>query len=267
MPAPTSEDAAAFCDAGGKRLHLRRIGAVGDGLPVVFLHEGLGSVDLWRGFPEAVLTASTGPGFVYSRHGNGWSEPLSGPRSERYMHEEALHALPDVLETAGVEDPPVLVGHSDGASIALIHAGSGHPVAGLVLIAPHVFVEQETVAAIAAIRDGFPRSDLAERMGRHHASAETTFYGWADVWLSDGFRTWNIEEYLPAIDAPVLLVQGTEDEYGTMRQLDAIERGVSGPVQRMVVDGAGHSPHLTHGDAVVAAVADFLTEVARWRPR
>jgi pimeloyl-ACP methyl ester carboxylesterase len=228
---------------------------------VAFLHEGLGSVDLWRDFPDVVLAACHRRGLVYSRYGNGWSDLLTEARPVSYMHDEALQSLPEVLTAAGVNRPPLLVGHSDGASIAIVHAGAGHPVSGLVLIAPHVFVEPETVAAIAAIRDRFPRSDMAEKMARYHASAETTFYGWADVWLSDGFRSWNIEEYLPAIDVPVLLVQGTADEYGTERQLDAIEACVAGPVRRLLVDGAGHSPHLSHPDAVAAAVAGFIAEV------
>ncbi|HEX9645052.1 MAG TPA: alpha/beta hydrolase [Acidimicrobiia bacterium] len=261
MPVTIPEGSLAYCRAAGRRLHFEVIRAHRSGTPLVFLHEGLGSVELWRGFPHAVVTATGRPGLVYSRYGNGWSDPLTEARPARYMHDEALGALPEVLAATGVTRPPVLVGHSDGASIAAVYAGAGNPVAGLVLIAPHVFVEPETVAAIGAIRDGFARSDMAARMARYHVAPEATFYGWADVWLSDDFRSWNIEEYLPAIGCPILLVQGTEDEYGTGAQLDAIEGTVTGRVRRVMVDGAGHFPHLSDGDPVAAAVADFIGEM------
>lgn len=228
-----------------------------DRAPIVFLHEGLGSVELWRGFPAAVADRTGRPALVYSRPGNGWSTPLAGPREPDYMHREALDLLPRVVaELAG--RPPVLVGHSDGASIALVYAGAGHPVERLVLIAPHVFVEAETTASIAAIRSSFPTGDLPQRMARYHRDPEGTFYGWADVWLSEGFRSWNIEEYLPAITCPTLLIQGDADEYGTIGQLEAIEESVGGPVERVVVPGAGHSPHLSHPDRVTRAVVEFL---------
>lgn len=261
MSAPAAEDAPAFCEIAGKRLHMRRIAPDRTGAPVVFLHEGLGSVELWREFPEMVLASCGRPGLVYSRHGNGWSDPWIADRPVSYLHDHALDVLPAVLAAAGVDRPPLLVGHSDGASIAIVHAGTGHPVAGLVLIAPHVFVEPETVAAIAALDDDFGGSEMAEKMAAYHVDPEATFHGWADAWLSDGFRSWNIEEYLAAIDRPVLLIQGTDDEYGTMRQLDAVESAVTGPVRRMVVDGAGHAPHLSHGEAVAAAVGNFIAGV------
>jgi pimeloyl-ACP methyl ester carboxylesterase len=259
MPASAPESAVVYRTVTGSRLHVEASGAGEDGLPVVFLHEGLGSVDLWRGFPHAVLAATSRPGLVYSRRGNGWSDPLGGPRQTGYMHDEALDVLPDLLRSTGI-DRPVFVGHSDGASIAMIYAGAGNAASGLVLIAPHVFVEPETRAAIASIREGFDRSDMAERMARYHVEPEATFYGWADVWLTDEFRSWNIEEYLPGIACPVLLVQGTEDEYGTEAQLQAVEGAVRGPVRRLLVEGAGHSPHLSHPDLVVPAVAEFIAE-------
>jgi pimeloyl-ACP methyl ester carboxylesterase len=261
MPASAPEEAAAFSDVAGRRLHTAWIGRERGGTPVVFLHEGLGSVDLWRDFPQTVLAACGRPGLVYSRYGNGWSDPLTEPRPVRYLHDEALQTLPEVLAANRIGRAPLLVGHSDGASIAILHAGAGHPVAGLVLIAPHVFVEPVAVTAIAANRDDFAGSDMAARMAKYHAAPEITFFGWADVWLSGGFRPWTIEEYLPAIDCPVLLIQGTEDEYGTERQLDAVASAVSGPVRRLMVDGAGHSPHLSHPEVVVPAVAQFIAEV------
>ena len=171
------------------------------------------------------------------------------------MHEEALEVLPEALAAAGIERP-VLVGHSDGASIGLIHAAR-HPTAGLALLAPHVFVEEVTIAAIRDARKAFDDGDLRERMARHHEDPAAAFNGWCDVWLDPHFRSWNLEEFLPDIDVPVLLIQGADDEYGTLAQIDAVERGVSGPVERLVVSG-GHSPHLEHPDEVPAAIARFI---------
>lgn len=258
MPPQVSEE---FIDVSGTNLHVRRFDAGSPGVPLVFLHEGLGSVDLWRDFPEAVVAGSGHPGFTYSRHGNGWSWPLSGPRRPDYMHREALDTLPRVVDAIVDGQPPVLIGHSDGASIALIYAGSGHPVQGLVLIAPHVFVEPETIASIAAIRDSFPESELPVKMAKYHTEPETTFRGWADIWLSPAFRDWNIEEYLPGVSCPVLMIQGEADEYGTTRQLDAIDRGLGAPAERLIVPEAEHSPHLKHPEMVTDAVVDFIGRI------
>lgn len=241
----------------GRELHYEIVAAGPSTPPLVFLHEGLGSVDLWRGFPNDVTAAIGRRGLVYSRYGNGWSTPLKEPRRPDYMHEEALQVLPDVVSRL-LDRTPVLIGHSDGASIALMYAGSGKPVEALVLIAPHVFVEEETIASIASFRDSFRESDIAARMAKYHVEPESTFYGWADVWLSPAFRAWNIEEYLPGVSCPVLLIQGAADEYGTPRQLDAIADAVSGAVTTVLVDGAGHSPHVSHPDEVTAAVVDFI---------
>lgn len=177
------------------------------------------------------------------------------------MHEEALETLPGLIDEL-VGRPPILIGHSDGASIAIIYAGSGHPVAGLVLIAPHVFVEPETVRSISAIRDRFPESGMAAKMSNYHTDPEKTFYGWANVWLSPAFRSWNIEEYLSGISCPTLLIQGDADEYGTVSQLDAIDAGLDAPVRRLLVPAAGHSPHLSHPELVTNAVVEFLSRVA-----
>lgn len=258
MPPQVTEE---FIDVSGASLHVRRLDRESSGAPLVFLHEGLGSVDLWRDFPEAIVTGSGHPGFVYSRLGNGWSIPLSGPRQPDYMHREAQDVLPKVLESLVGEQPPVLIGHSDGASIALIYAGSGRPVQGLVLIAPHVFVEPETIDSIAEIHESFPGSELPEKMAKYHAEPETTFRGWADIWLSPAFRNWNIEEYVPGVTCPVLLIQGEEDEYGTVRQLDAIDRGLGTPAERLMVPEAQHSPHLKQPEMVTAAVVDFVGRI------
>jgi pimeloyl-ACP methyl ester carboxylesterase len=231
--------------------------------PLVFLHEGLGSVDLWRGFPDAVRDRAGGPAtLVFSRHGYGRSDPAPLPRPVSYMHHEAAVVVPAVLDRFGL-GAPVLVGHSDGASIAVLYAGAGHPVAGLVLIAPHVFVEDVTVASIAAARDTYETAGLRDRLARHHDDADATFRGWNDIWLDPAFRSWTIESSLPAITCPVLVVQSEGDPYGTVAQVEAVESRVTGPVQRLLVAGTGHAPHVDAPDAVTAAVAGFLQQVRR----
>lgn len=241
----------------GQKLHYERYGSEFDRGPLVFLHEGLGSVELWRDFPRDVSSSTRRPALAYSRYGNGWSSPLTEPRRPGYMHDEAMVTLPKVIAEL-VAGAPILVGHSDGASIAIVYAGAGHHLAGLVLIAPHVFVEPETVRSISAIRDRFPDSEMAEKMSKYHTDPEATFYGWADIWLNPAFRSWNIEEYLPEVRCPMLLIQGDADEYGTVGQLDAIARGSGSAPQRLVIAGAGHSPHVSHPDLVTDAVVSFI---------
>lgn len=257
---PVDRDGTSYIEISGRRLHVERIRPEYDGAPIVFLHEGLGSIELWRDFPDDVVAASGHPGILYSRHGNGWSTPLDGPRGPDYMHEEALDFLPTIVESL-VETPPILVGHSDGASISLIYAGAGHAVAGLVLIAPHVFVEEETIRSIAAISDQFEVSNMAAKMAKYHSEPETTFRGWAEVWLSPEFRNWNIEDYVNGVRSPTLLIQGDGDQYGTLSQLDAIDARLAERAERLVVPGAGHSPHLSHKQAVADRVVDFLARV------
>jgi pimeloyl-ACP methyl ester carboxylesterase len=226
---------------------------------LLLLHEGLGSVGLWRGFPRALADATGHRTVLYSRFGHGGSEPPPRPRTPEFMHEEALEILPDVLDQLEIEEP-VLIGHSDGASIALIYAAS-QPVHGIVALAPHVFVEERTLEGIRETGREFLAGDLRRRMTRHHEDPEVTFRGWCDVWLDPAFRDWNIEDVLDGIDAPLLLIQGADDAYGTLEQLDAIERGVSAPVQRLVVPG-GHTPHLERPDPVLDAIVEFVAEVA-----
>jgi len=222
---------------------------------LVLLHEGLGSVGLWRDFP-ARLNEATGRRVVaFSRFGHGRSEPPPRPRTPAFFHEEALEVLPDVLAQVGAPEP-VLIGHSDGASIALIHAGR-HRVAGIALLAPHVFVEDVTVAAIRQTRDQYAEGGLRERMARHHDDVDAAFGGWCDVWLDPAFRDWNLEVDAELVTCPTLLMQGVDDPYGTLEQLDRIQARVRGPVTRLEVPG-GHSPHLEAGDEVLAAITDFL---------
>jgi pimeloyl-ACP methyl ester carboxylesterase len=227
---------------------------------LVFLHEGLGSVALWKTFPLHVAAATGCSALVYSRYGYGKSDRLAAPRKVDYMHREALDVLPDVLDQLGI-DHPVLVGHSDGASIALIHAGSGkRPVRGVVAMAPHVFVEDITLRSIAQARTAFATTDLPQRLGRFHDDVESTFRGWNDIWLHPDFRCWNIDEYLPDIRCPVLLIQGEDDQYGTVAQIDAIARRVSGPVDTLMLPDCAHAPHQFQKDATIAAIVRFVAE-------
>jgi len=220
----------------------------------VLLHEGLGSVGLWRDFPGR-LNAATGRRVVaFSRFGHGRSEPPPRPRTPAFFHEEALEVLPDVLAQLDVREP-VLVGHSDGASIALIHAAH-HPVTGIALLAPHVIVEDVTVAEIRIARERYTQGGLRERMARHHDDVDAAFRGWCDVWLDPAFRDWSLEADAERVTCPTLLIQGVDDPYGTLEQLDRIEARVRGRVTRLEVPG-GHSPHLEAAEPVLAALCEF----------
>jgi pimeloyl-ACP methyl ester carboxylesterase len=227
----------------------------GDAPAVVLLHEGLGSVRLWREFPAALAEATGTRVVAFSRFGHGDSDPPPRPRTPRFMHEEALDVLPAVLRAVGV-DEPVLVGHSDGASIALIHAAA-HPVRGVVAIAPHVFVEEMCLAEIREAKRAFEADGLRARMARHHRDPDAAFHGWNDVWLHPDFPDWDITDVLADIRCPLLLIQGEHDQYGTMAQLDAIEAGVSAPVER-IHPPARHAPHLEAPDETLAATASFV---------
>lgn len=230
----------------------------GDTAPLVFLHEGLGSIQSWKGFPERLAAATGRRAVVYSRSGYGSSDPAALPRPVGYMHAEALEVLPELLDHLEV-DRPVLVGHSDGASIALIHAGgSGRPISGLVLLAPHVFVETVTLSAIRAARSSYEHGDLRRRLARYHADVDNAFRGWNDVWLSPDFASWSIEEHLPSISSPTLVVQGWDDPYGTVEQVERIRAGVTGPVLVHLLASCGHAPHLEQGPATSAALLDWL---------
>jgi len=224
------------------------------GTELVFLHEGLGSVSAWRDVPAQIADAAGCAAFVYSREGYGTSSPVALPRPLTYMHDEAA-ALPALLAAHGITRP-ILVGHSDGASIAIIAAGSGLAVQALVLIAPHVFVENISVESIAKAADAYRTTDLREKLARHHADVDGAFWGWNRAWLDPGFRAWNLEAFLPRISAPALVVQGAADEYGTLAQVDAIARQLAGTCEQLIVPGAGHAPHRTAG--VPAQIAAFI---------
>jgi pimeloyl-ACP methyl ester carboxylesterase len=230
---------------------------------LVFLHEGLGSVSLWRDFPAALSRATGCPALVYSRLGYGRSDPGPVPRAVDYLHVEAREVLPAVLAAFGVTQS-VLIGHSDGASIALIAAGAGsaYGVQGLILEAPHVFVESVTLAGIEKARGAFEQGGLRDALARHHhANVDGAFWGWCRTWLSAGFRAWNIEEFLPGVRVPVLVIQGIGDEYGTATQVVAIANAVKGPVATELLENCGHTPHREQGDQVLALMTRFVAEL------
>jgi pimeloyl-ACP methyl ester carboxylesterase len=246
----------------GRRLELQRIPAAATGRPtIVMLHEGLGSVSLWRDFPAQVAARTGCAVLAYSRWGHGRSEVLSGKRPVGYMHREAEVVLPALLAALDIRQP-ILLGHSDGASIALIFAGLFPAVPrALILEAPHVFVEDVSIAGIAAAKEAFATTDLRHRLGRHHADPDATFRGWNDIWLDPAFRDWNIENALPAIRCPVLLIQGEDDEYGTPAQLDAIRAG-TGTAEILLLPRCRHSPHRDQPAAVLDRISSFVAGLA-----
>jgi pimeloyl-ACP methyl ester carboxylesterase len=242
----------------GRRIDAVEIPGDRDRRALVLLHEGLGSVGLWRDFPRALQVATGRRVIAFSRFGHGRSEAPPAPRTPAFFHEEARDVLPALLEQLGAPES-VLVGHSDGASIALIHAAE-HPVTGLALLAPHVVVEEITVRAIRETREQFAAGGLRERMARHHDDPDAAFHGWCDVWLNPAFRAWSLEADAEGVTAPTLLIQGADDPYGTLDQLDRIEARVRGPVRRVVVP-AGHSPHLEAPEPVLAALQAFVADL------
>jgi pimeloyl-ACP methyl ester carboxylesterase len=227
---------------------------------LVFLHEGLGSVAMWRDFPSRVAHATNCNALVYSRYGYGNSEPLREARTVSYMHDEALAALPALLGEFAV-DRPILVGHSDGGSIALIHAGeAGRRVGGLVLMSPHVFVEDISIASIAAAKVAYETSDLRGKLARYHADVDSAFWGWNRIWLDPDFRRWNIEDCLPRISCPVIAMQGEDDEYGTMEQLARIGRQVT-DAELLTLKDCRHSPDRDQPEAVIEAITGFVDRI------
>jgi len=237
---------------------------------LVFLHEGLGSVELWRDWPQQLCDAGGFRGLVYSRPGYGRSTPR--PRNEKwpvdFMHTQAREVLPALLREVGVDaaaDPPWLIGHSDGGSIALIHA-AGFPecVAGLVVLAPHVFVEDVSIRSIERARDTYLTTDWKVKLARYHDDPDSAFWGWNDIWLDPAFRSWNIEGILPAITKQVLAVQGEDDDYGTMAQVDSIARHVR-QAQLLKLAACGHSPQRDQPQRVIQAALDFIARHTQHR--
>jgi pimeloyl-ACP methyl ester carboxylesterase len=249
-----------FVSIGGARLEYAWHGPPPAQAPtLVFLHEGLGSISQWRTFPVELCSRLGCGALVYNRCGHGKSDSLTGPRSPGFMHDEAMTVLPQLLEVFEIRRP-ILVGHSDGASIALIHAGSGagDPFA-LILEAPHVFVEDVTVARIAELRDLYQTSDLRTRLARHHgANVDTLFQYWTDVWLHPEFRAWNIEDYLPDVKCPALIIQGKQDEYGTDRQVNTLVAALGGRCEGIMLDHCGHAPHTDQRATVEGIIVRFV---------
>jgi pimeloyl-ACP methyl ester carboxylesterase len=248
----------------GVQLELDRIaGPQGASLePVIFLHEGLGSVSMWRDWPRQVCEAAGRPGFVYSRRGYGKSQSVPDVRGQGrlrpdYMHREALDVLPGLLATLGI-DMPVLLGHSDGATISLIHAAH-FPVRACIVMAPHVIVEDVSVQSIEQARDAYEKTDLRSRLARYHDDVDTAFWQWNDIWLDPAFRGFDIRAECRRIRAPVLAIQGEDDAYGTLRQIQDIHP--EGPITREVLPRCGHSPHKDQPDATLQRVVRFLKNI------
>lgn len=248
-----------WIELAGQRLETAWWGEGPEAAPtIVLLHEGLGCVALWRSFP-AQLAAATGCGvFAWSRRGYGASSPVTLPRPVSYMHDEARDWVRPVLDAAGVRRC-ILLGHSDGGSIAAIYAGSAQDarLRGLALLAPHFFVEEVSLAGIREARERFLNTDLRARLGRYHKDVDGAFWGWNQAWLNPAFRDWNIEAEVARIRIPMLILQGTSDPYGTVEQLRLAERRAGALVEGVVLNGIGHAPHLEATEATVGVVSDF----------
>ncbi len=249
-----------FIEAGGRRLRAQWIGADDPVRPVlVFLHEGLGGIGPWKGVPEALCEKANLRGLVYERWGFGGSERLSLPRPDDYLSAEAEQSLAEVLSACGIERP-ILVGHSDGATIALLHAAA-YPdeTKACVCLAAHVCVEELTLRGIRDVVARWEGGDLRPRLERYHGdNTEAMFRGWSETWLRPSFRDWNVEDALGNVACPVLLIQGERDEHTTLEHFEAIAKGVSGPTETYIVPHCGHSPHLEARDEVVAKMAAFI---------
>jgi pimeloyl-ACP methyl ester carboxylesterase len=241
-----------------QRIEYAWVGAVESSHPtIVFLHEGLGSLAMWKDFPQDFCAAHGMRGFVYSRPGYGRSTPRR--RDEQwqpdFMQRQADEVLPALLAAVGIERP-WLLGHSDGASIALLHAAK-HPVAGVVVMAPHLFVEPISVTSIEKARTAYETTDLRARLARYHDDPDSAFRGWNDAWLNPAFRTWNIERDIETVACPTLALQGEDDEYGTLAQVRAVARCVPG-AQWLALAHCGHSPHRDQPEAVIREAGRFI---------
>jgi pimeloyl-ACP methyl ester carboxylesterase len=252
-----------FLEIGTQRLEYRMVGPRPDAAPtLVMLHEGLGCAGMWGDFPDQ-LQKATGLGvFVYSRAGYGQSSPVALPRPLSFMHTEAQQTLPQILDAIGFQRG-LLVGHSDGASIAAIYGGShqDHRVGGIVLIAPHFIVEDVTSASIAEMRKAFDTTELRARLARYHADVDATVHGWSDVWLNGDFSKWDLTEFLAYIRVPVLIVQGEDDHYGTVRQIEIAQEECYCPVEVALLPGAKHVPQREAPEATLKAVTEFIDRV------
>jgi pimeloyl-ACP methyl ester carboxylesterase len=250
-----------YLNVGGKRLETLLYSPTGENATVVMLHEGLGSIAMWKDFPERIAEATGCGVLVYSRYGHGKSDRLAEKRSVDFMHHEAKVVLPELLFQIGIRHP-ILLGHSDGGSIALIYAGTWPGrVRGLVLEAPHVFVEDFGLRSTVAIRNVYESTELRAKLARYHDHVDETFYGWNDIWLDPQFREWNIEEYLDAITCPTLVIQGEDDEYGTVAHVEAIQRRVP-RAQALILPRCGHSPHRDQPELTLDTISKFVGSIS-----
>jgi len=230
---------------------------------LVFLHEGLGCIELWREFPETVCASTGCTGLVYDRKGYGGSDAYGGPWPLEYLQKESQIYLPGLLDSCNIKDA-VLIGHSDGGTIALLCAATrSEPIRGVITEAAHIFVEEITLEGIHKAVQIFKTTNLKNKLARYHGeNTETVFRRWADRWLSPEFYNWNIQGYLPGITCPVLVLQGEDDEYGTAAQVQGIVAGVSGPVESKLIPGCGHVPHFQAGDVVLADMFGFIQKIS-----
>jgi pimeloyl-ACP methyl ester carboxylesterase len=246
-----------FVTVDGIKLEWRLIVGGVDHAPLVFLHEGLGCTALWRDFPDKLARRLQARALVYSRQGYGKSDPIPGPRAPSFLAQEARDVLPKVLAMAGIRRP-LIIGHGDGASIALLHAAlPDADVAGLVLIAPYVFVEEQMRSHIERLRRRYGRTDLKERLAKYHDHVDDAFLGWAHAWLDPTFRHWSADGQIRSIKAPMLLVQGLKDPFGTVAHIERISALAAGNVERLVLPQAEHAPHYDSEATVIDAVAQF----------
>ena len=261
-----------FLEVNGHTLEVERIPGAGNRATVVMLHEGLGSVSMWRDFPKRLAAHTAHSVVVYSRLGYGKSDSLPdakdplGPRRNLrqpdFMHREAFEVLPALLTALDIERP-VLFGHSDGGSIALLYA-SQHPLTGVIAMAPHVRVEDISITSIEEARVAWASTDLKQKLAKHHDDVEGAFRGWNDIWLHPDFRTWNIEAELPLIKAPILAIQGEQDQYGTLYQIEEIQRR-NARTRLFKIPDCKHSPHRDQPDIVMGAVQSFLATLPELR--
>lgn len=245
--------------ASGRRLEYRLIGGSDTNRPtLVLLHEGLGSLSMWRDFPERLATLTGCSVLVYSRYGYGWSDVLAEPRDASYLFHEALVSLPEVLKQLDISKP-VVIGHSDGGSIALIHAGN-FDTRGVVVLAPHIYAELKTLLGAKAVREQFEKGVLRKLLQKYHRDPVSTFYGWNDAWLSEQFRSFDITSLLSRISSPVLGIQGNQDEHGSMVHIDEIATRAK-DVQLLKLDDCRHSPHIDQRDKVLHAIDAFCRKL------
>jgi len=230
---------------------------------LVFLHEGLGCIDKWKEFPENLSSDVNLPALVYERYGYGNSESLKEPRTSDFLHNEAFNVLPEILKKLNIHQQLILIGHSDGGSISLLYASKfPNRVKGLLLEAPHVLIEELSAQGLKSAILAYQYSDLKERLLKYHGeNTDSMFWGWANIWSDEKSSNWNIEGYLPKINSPVLFIQGEDDQYGSLEQLKAIEKGVSGEVEPVIISECGHIPHHEKEEEVLKIMSDYIRKL------